>query len=97
MGFIRKESEHTVHQPEPASEVDRLALELCPAEEVKRYYQNTVHFALLKPGHVKVFPVWKRYRRQAERIFAVRRLVPLLRKAPLQWSDVAARILLKDE
>lgn len=77
-----------------ADAIDAIALQLCPPEELEAF-NNRKHFYGRKCGRgVVMFPVWGRYRKRARRIARLQRMLPFLRRMPLDVSNTLAEILM---
>lgn len=74
--------------------IEQLAQALCPPKIAKRYQQ--LNFSHQHAGKTLViFPIWRRYRREALRIMMVYRFMPWLRPLPLGVTRWVALLLLE--
>ncbi len=79
--------------------IDALAMHLCPSHEWRAYekknqslvwqsrHQKTAHRA-----KIYAFPVWRKYRHQAEKIVNLHQVVPMLRHLPLPVSTFLGEV-----
>ena len=78
--------------------VDALAMHLCPSEEWQEY-EKKVQYQVWKANlqqnsaRVKVFPIWRKYRYQAQQIASLQKAVPILRHLPLPVTSFLGRVL----
>lgn len=79
--------------------VDRLAIRLCPPEEWNAYMDQLNRlewFTQHTPGisaNLRIFPVWKKYRPQAQQVAMLYEAIPILKHFPLRWSILLGKIL----
>jgi hypothetical protein len=79
--------------------IDRLAIRLCPPEEWDAYMDQLSRlewFTQQAPGasaNLRVFPVWKKYRSQAQQLAALYQAIPVLKHLPLRWAILLGKIL----
>lgn len=76
-------------------------MHLCPAGEWQAY-EKKVQYLVWKSGLRKdgtsgkpkicVFPVWRKYRHQAQKIANLHQVVPLLRHLPLPVSSFLGKV-----
>jgi hypothetical protein len=78
--------------------VDALAMHLCPTEEWQAYEKKLQYLVWkskqrqTKTAKVCVFPVWRKYRHQAQKIVNLQHVVPLLRHLPLPVSSFLGKV-----
>lgn len=78
--------------------VDVLSMHLCPAREWQAY-EKKVHEQAWRAkvrqagdATIYVFPVWRKYRRQARKIASLQHFAPVLRHLPLPVSSFLGKV-----
>lgn len=77
--------------------VDALAMHLCPIKEWQAYEQKVQYLIWQSKqsqsaAKVCAFPVWRKYRHQAQKIASLQHVVPLLRHLPLPVSSFLGKV-----
>lgn len=82
----------TEQRPGLEKTVDTLAMHLCPNEEWRAYEQKTRYLVWKAQqkrrissdsAKVCVFPIWRKYRHQAQKVANLLQVIPVLRHLPL--------------
>lgn len=84
---LRRKSEFMAWQ----QAIDKLALQICPTEEWDQHMRRVYQVDWLvqhSPGvrNIKIFPVWKKYRKEALQVATLYQTLPILQHIPLRWA-----------
>lgn len=77
--------------------IDRLAMQLCPLDEWEAYTNRINQLEWLVQhspelaSSLRAFPVWKKYRREAQQVAALYQAIPLLQRLPLRWASLLGK------
>ncbi len=89
-------------QPHPISSInpedwevtlETLSRQLCSKRELSIHLKRQEMYARNGATRIKMFPIWRRYRRKAERVARIQGTVPFLKNLPLSVSAFISDIL----
>ncbi len=87
---VLKESQHhrrrKSDKPELELVLDNLSRQLCSPEELSVHLSRQEMIARKGMNRVKLFPVWRRHRWQAQKIARLQEVFPFLKRLPLKVS-----------
>ncbi len=73
--------------------LDKLSRQLCSKKELAHHTRRQEMYVRNGVTRVKLFPIWRRYRRKAERVVRIQSAFPILRRFPLCVSSFISDIL----
>ena len=75
------------------NQLERLSKQLCSRQELKTHWQRQAFLSKGSNTRVALFPVWRRYRWQAQQVVHLQTALPVLKRLPLFITTVLCRCL----